>query len=54
MTADEDDAAGLPDAAVLLWGRLPLEVHPPITIIPVATIAADSPSDPAWSHLLTS
>jgi len=39
---------------VLLPGRLPLAAHPPINTIPVATIAADSPSDPVWSHLLTS
>jgi hypothetical protein len=39
---------------VLLSGRLPLEAHPPINTITVATIAAYSPSDPVWSDLLTS
>jgi hypothetical protein len=55
VAADGDDVAdGLPDADVLFSGRLPLEAHPPVNTIIVATIAADSPSDSVWSHLLTS
>jgi hypothetical protein len=52
---DGDDVVdGLPDAEVLFSGRLPLEAHPPINTIPVATIAADGPSDLLRGHLLIS